>query len=93
MSTFEDKKLLEEANDKIKQLTINYKDLYNSYKELADSHKEQSEEINKLTNELNFFHREMRQHKQEWENMFFSPSAQGYAFEEEKLERKRANSK
>jgi hypothetical protein len=35
----------------------------------------------------------MRQHKQQWENMFFSPSAQGYAFEEEKLERKRANSK
>lgn len=89
MSTFQEtdyKKLLDEANHKIKQLTISYKDLTVSYKE-------QSKEINKLNNELNFFHREMRQHNQQWENMFFSPSEQGYAFEEEKLVRKRAQSK
>jgi hypothetical protein len=48
--------------------------------------------MNKLNNELQFFHREMRQHKQQWENMFYSPSAQGYAFEEEKLARKRSQS-
>ena len=85
MSTFQDKQL-DEANDTIKRLT-------NKYNDLSILYKEQSKEINKLNNELQFFHREMRQHKQQWENMFFSPSAQGYAFEEEKLERKRAQSK
>ena len=83
MSTFEDK--LNEANDTIKRIT-------NKYNDLSIIYKEQSQEINKLNNELNFFHREMRQHKQQWENMFFSPSAQGYAFEEEKLARKRSQS-
>ena len=83
MSTFENN--LDEANDKIKQLT-------NKYKELSILYKEQSDEKNKLNNELQFFHREMRQHKQQWENMFYSPSAQGYAFEEEKLARKRSQS-
>ena len=91
MSTFENN--LDEANDKIKQLTNKYKELSDRYKELITSYKEQSHEMNKLNNELQFFHREMRQHKQQWENMFFSPSAQGYAFEEEKLERKRAQTK
>ncbi len=85
MSTFQDKKL-DEANDTIKKLT-------NKYNDLSILYKEQCQEINKLNNELQFFHREMRQHKQQWENMFFSPSAQGYAYEEEKLARKRAQSK
>ena len=84
MSTFQDKKL-DEANDTIKRLT-------NKYNDLSILYKEQSKEINKLNNELQFFHREMRQHKQQWENMFYSPSAQGYAFEEEKLARKRSQS-
>jgi hypothetical protein len=85
MSTFQDKKL-DEANDTIKKLT-------NKYNDLSILYKEQCQEINKLNNELQFFHREMRQHNQQWENMFYSPSPEGYAFEEEKLERKRANSK
>ena len=92
MSTFEYKNL-EEANNTIKILTNQYKDLSSRYKDLSNSYKEQSQEMNKLNNELNFFHREMRQHKQQWENMFFSPSPEGYAYEEEKLMRKRANSK
>jgi hypothetical protein len=83
MSTFENN--LDEANNKIKQLT-------NKYNDLSILYKEQSDEKNKLNNELQFFHREMRQHKQQWENMFYSPSAQGYAFEEEKLARKRSQS-
>ena len=91
MSTFENN--LDEANHKIKQLTNSYNDLSIRYKELITCYKEQSHEMSKLNNELQFFHREMRQHKQQWENMFFSPSAQGYAFEEEKVTRKRANSK
>ena len=90
MSTFENN--LDEANHKIKQLTNSYNDLSIRYKELITCYKEQSHEMSKLNNELQFFHREMRQHKQQWENMFFSPSAQGYAFEEEKVVRKRAQS-
>jgi predicted nucleic acid-binding Zn-ribbon protein len=88
MSTFQESETakLEEANRKIKQLTISYNELMNSYKE-------QSNEINKLNNELIFFHREIRQHKQQWENMFYSPSPEGYAFEEANLERKRSQSK
>ena len=88
MSTFQelDKKLLEEANNKIKQLTIGYKELLIKYND-------QSNELDKLNKELLFFHREIRQHKQQWENMFYSPSPEGYAFEEAKIERKRAQSK
>ena len=88
MSTFQELETakLEEANRKIKQLTISYNELMNSYKD-------QSIELNKLNKELLFFHREIRQHKQQWENMFYSPSPEGYAFEEAKVERKRAQSK
>jgi hypothetical protein len=88
MSTFQELETakLEEANRKIKQLTISYNELMNSYKE-------QSVELDKLNKELLFFHREIRQHKQQWEDMFYSPSAQGYAFEEANVERKRAQSK
>jgi len=83
MSTFQE---LEEANNKIKQLTIGYKELLIKYND-------QSNELDKLNKELLFFHREIRQHKQQWENMFYSPSPEGYAFEEAKIERKRAQSK
>lgn len=88
MSTFQELETakLEEANRKIKQLTISYNELMNSYKE-------QSVELDKLNKELLFFHREIRQHKQQWENMFYSPSPDGYAYEEAKVERKRAQSK
>ena len=83
MSTFQE---LEEANNKIKQLTIGYKELLIKYND-------QSNELDKLNKELLFFHREIRQHKQQWENMFYSPSPEGYAFEEAKIVRKRAQSK
>ena len=88
MSTFQELETakLEEANRKIKQLTISYNELMNSYKE-------QSVELDKLNKELLFFHREIRQHKQQWENMFYSPSPEGYAYEETNVERKRAQSK
>ena len=88
MSTFQELETakLEEANRKIKQLTISYNELMNCYKE-------QSVELDKLNKELLFFHREIRQHKQQWENMFYSPSPDGYAYEEAKVERKRAQSK
>jgi hypothetical protein len=90
MSSFQE---LEEANNKIRQLTNSYKELMISYKELMHNYKDQSKELDKLNKELLFFHREIRQHKQQWENMFYSPSPEGYAFEEAKVERKRAQSK
>ena len=83
MSTFQE---LEEANNRIKQLTIGYKELLIKYNN-------QSNELDKLNKELLFFHREIRQHKQQWENMFYSPSPEGFAYEEAKVERKRAQSK
>jgi hypothetical protein len=89
MSSFQE---LDEANNKIRQLTISYNELKNSYKELIHNYKDQSNELDKVNKELLFFHREIRQHKQQWENMFYSPSPEGYAFEETKVERKRAQS-
>ena len=90
MSSFQE---LEEANKKINELTISNKQLTIGYKELLIKYKDQSKELDKLNKELLFFHREIRQHKQQWENMFYSPSPEGYAYEEAKLERKRSQSK
>ena len=81
MSMFkDDKQLLEEAQRTIIYLTAKYK--------------EKSAEVDKLNKELTFFHTEIRHHKQQYENMFYSASPAGYAFEEEKLfQRQRSKSK
>jgi hypothetical protein len=72
MSTFkDDKQLLEEAHRTITYLTAKYK--------------EKSAEVDKLNKELTFFHTEIRHHKQAWDNMFYSASPAGYAYEEEQL--------
>ena len=86
--------LLAEVNrQKLNLYEQEIKRLTNNYAELLNKHNETIKELSALKTELTFFHREMRSHKYEWEQMFYTANEMGYMYELEKLEeRKRSKS-
>ena len=86
--------LLAEVNrQKLNLYEQEIKRITNKYAQLLEEHTETKKELSALKSELQFFHREMRTHKYDWEQMFYTPNEMGYMFELEKLEeRKRSKS-
>jgi hypothetical protein len=86
--------LLAEVNrQKINLYEQEIKRITNKYMQLLEEHTETKKELSALKSELTFFHREMRTHKYDWEQMFYTANEKGYMYELEKLEeRKRSKS-
>ena len=81
--------LLAEVNrQKLNLYEQEIKLLTNNYAELLNKHKETIKELSALKTELTFFHREMRTHKYEWEQMFYTPNEMGYMYELEQIEKR-----
>ncbi len=81
--------LLAEVNrQKLNLYEQEIKRLTNNYAELLNKHKETIKELSALKTELTFFHREMRTHKYEWEQMFYTPNEMGYMYELEQIEKR-----
>jgi hypothetical protein len=81
--------LLAEVNrQKLNLYEQEIKRLTNNYAELLNKHNETIKELSALKTELTFFHREMRTHKYEWEQMFYTPNEMGYMYELEQIEKR-----